>query len=902
MGTIRKVVGTLLLITAILVTQIPVVETSAAPNSDFQIDKDKLVKYTGTASSVSIPDTIKTIGAEAFAGNTSITSVSIGKNVTEIEYGAFKDCSYLNTITLPESLTKIGNGVFSNNVSLKKISLPKNLKELGSGVFAGCDKLSVIEVSKNNPYFVFAKNGLYDKGKTILYCYTEGNTSSTYSMPDTVIDIDEYAFWGNDSLKEIKFSTNLKEIPSYAFSNCRNLLAISIPYSVKSINSKAFENCMNLQKVMIPASVSYIHATAFDGCPKLVISADSGSLAHEFYNNWKLLNKTDVAVEQETGDTVVDSGGNVYIVGSDGKLTKVQGGSNSSSSSSGVAMYDPSNVDYIPEFDPIASSEDGVLGKTMIVGNSAVVIMDSPAMQVVNGLNNREISEEEESEHQAGSDSVDESKGDALPKYAIIDDHITENAYYGDTDLITYSIPSNITKIGDFSFARSNLKSINIPRGVTTIGYAAFYHCDNLQEISIPETVTWIEPSAFSYTAWLDAWASNTKADDFLIVGDGILVAYKGTKKYVEIPDGVETIAPACFLGHSEILGVNIPNSVTIIGEEAFKDCTSLQEVHGAENLVKIQDRAFKNTNLREFIIHKYVKNIGVGAFNCSADSNRTVIFKSDKLPSLSYTDTTARLSSNLLEPAFSGNWTAVVNDKNIDLNNTLFNNSLLGFVGDVTYKDRDGNMEVIVTKKSASEPKSGVDITSEIEEWLPKQITAKLNTSGRYHLTLKNQSQTVVENAFRRIYGNVIPAMKVFDLKLTDHTNTVEFKNLGNAVLTVTVPLPTEIKGNTVHAVVMDEDGQLEKLSASIEKMNGKNYLKFSTNHLSTVAVYAMGENGSVHIEKGMAVTAVSGKKDYSPNTGDYSIHPKWFAAIGMTALAIAMIAYKPKKRRKKH
>ena len=114
MGKIRKVIGALLLITAILVTQVPTVEMNAAPSSDFQIDKTKLVKYTGTASSVSIPSSITTIGAEAFAGNTSLTSVSIGENVTEIEYGAFRDCTYLNTVKLPDSLATIGNGVFSN--------------------------------------------------------------------------------------------------------------------------------------------------------------------------------------------------------------------------------------------------------------------------------------------------------------------------------------------------------------------------------------------------------------------------------------------------------------------------------------------------------------------------------------------------------------------------------------------------------------------------------------------------------------------------------------------------------------------------------------------------------------------------------------------------------------------
>lgn len=598
MRTIHKVIGALLLVTAILVTQIPTIETGAAPNSDFQIDKTKLVKYTGTATSVSIPDTIKTIGAEAFAGNTNLTSISIGKNVTEIEYGAFKDCSYLSNVSLSDSLITLGNAVFSNNTSLKKIILPKNLKSMGSGVFAGCDNLTTIEVAKDNPNFIFEKNALYDKEKTILYCFTEGAKSTSYSMPDSVVDVDEYAFWGNDSLKEILFSTNLKEIPAFAFSNCRNLLAVSIPYSVKSIDSKAFENCINLQKVMLPASVSYIHTTAFDGCPKLVISSDSGSVAHTFYENWKITNQTEVSSENEKNDTVVDSGGNTYIVGSNGKLEKVESGSNAATSSgSNSALNDPSNVDYVPQFDPITIQEEGILGKTMIVGSNAVVIMDSPQMNIVDGITTEEIPGDKEPDNT--TQIADNRKEDTLPEEAIIDNHITNYAYYGDTDLYTYTIPSNITQIGDFAFARSNLKSINIPKGVTTIGYAAFYHCDNLTDISIPETITWIESSAFSHTSWLNSWVSNTSASDFLIVGDGVLIAYKGNSKYVNIPDSVKTIAPACFLGHSEILGIRIPNSVTIIGEEAFKDCTSLQEIHGDTKVITIRDRAFENTNIK---------------------------------------------------------------------------------------------------------------------------------------------------------------------------------------------------------------------------------------------------------------------------------------------------------------
>lgn len=901
MKTIRKVIGALLLITAILVTQIPVVETSAAPSSDFQIDKTTLVKYTGTASTVSIPSSVKVIGAEAFAGNTTLTSVTIGENVTTIEYGAFRDCSSLTSITLKDKVETIENAAFSNNTSLKKITLPKNLKNLGSGVFAGCDNLKTITIDKKNPNFIFEKNGLYNKSKTILYCYTEGAKATQYSMPNTVTDIDEYAFWGNDSLREISFSTNLGEIPSYAFSNCRNLLALSIPYSVKEIQSKAFENCISLQKVTIPASVSYIHSSAFDGCPKLVISSDSGSKAHEFYESWKTINNIDLnSSQKEEGNTVVDAEGNVYIVGSGGTLTKVDKNNNGSTFTySDEAIHDPSNVDYIPEYDPMLREEQGVLSKTMVVGQSAVLMMDS-RVQVIQGVNNREVLEEEEAEASGRGDSIDGDKGEALPKYAIVNNKITNYAYYGDTELTSYAIPTLITSIGDFAFTRTNLKSIVIPKGVSRIGYAAFYHCDNLKEISIPSTVTWVEPSAFSHTAWLNAWASNKDTDDFLIVGDGVLIAYKGSKKYVEIPDTVETIAPACFLGHSEILGVKIPDSVTIIGEEAFKDCTSLREIHGATNIVKIQDRAFENTDLKEVTISKYVEYIGVGAFYCNDDKQRTVVFKGDSLPKLMYTDTTSRLSSNLLNPAFSEQWTAVINRKDLSLNNTILANKKLGFIGKIAVKDEQGNKNVFATNYEQASKSNSVVVISQVSGWNSKKISATLNYPGEFHLTLKDQSEKTVESAFKRIYGNNLPAMKVFDMVLTEDTNTVNLTHFGTNPLFVTVPLPTEIKGNTIHVVAMDEDGQLEKLASEIQTIDGKNYIKFSTDHLSTFAIYALGEDGTVQIADGnVTLTTPSSKKDYSPNTGDYSIHPKWFVAIGMSALAIALIAYKPKKKK---
>ena len=120
MRTIHKVIGALFLVAVILATQIPTIETGAAPNSDFQIDKTKLVKYTGTATSVSIPDTIKTIGAEAFAGNTTLTSISI---LVRLSHPA-------NTPE-PIVLRFLGKIIFFKEVLLLNTAFPKVIKESG---------------------------------------------------------------------------------------------------------------------------------------------------------------------------------------------------------------------------------------------------------------------------------------------------------------------------------------------------------------------------------------------------------------------------------------------------------------------------------------------------------------------------------------------------------------------------------------------------------------------------------------------------------------------------------------------------------------------------------------------------------------------------------------------------
>lgn len=139
---------------------------------------------------------------------------------------------------------------------------------------------------------------------------------------------------------------------------------------------------------------------------------------------------------------------------------------------------------------------------------------------------------------------------------------ISEWAFYREAMLREFTFPQEVTAIEKFAFARSGLGSVVIPEGVTSIGYSAFYHCDALSDVTIPDSVTNIGENAFAHTPWLENWISGggdeeaedgaaveaaSDSDDFLIVGDGILLAYRGSEENPEIPAEVKSVVPGVF-------------------------------------------------------------------------------------------------------------------------------------------------------------------------------------------------------------------------------------------------------------------------------------------------------------------------------------------------------------------
>ena len=166
------------------------------------------------------------------------------------------------------------------------------------------------------------------------------------------------------------------------------------------------------------------------------------------------------------------------------------------------------------------------MGAAIIVNNEAVVLMDPTKIKLAESTS-----------------SNDTGNGyDALLEENIEDNIIPENLFYLKSDLTEINIPENTKYIGKFAFARSGLKKVVIPENVRSIGFGAFYHCDDLNEVVIPDTVTEIEPQAFEKTAWLNDWYENGESD-YLIVGDGILIAYKGNPEDYVKPENVKSVS-----------------------------------------------------------------------------------------------------------------------------------------------------------------------------------------------------------------------------------------------------------------------------------------------------------------------------------------------------------------------
>lgn len=210
-----------------------------------------------------IRDGVRVICDRAFKDCSSLESIIIPNSVTSIGGNAFESCGLLLSVKIPDGVKIIGDSAFPRCKSLASIILPRSIVSVNGNPFArwnGC-------LQNESESFIYENDVLFNKDKTILIAYRAKDTN--YVIPDGVIKIGDGAFSRCESLINIVIPDSVTSIGDRAFSRCSSLISIAIPGSVTSIGVHAFEFCRALRSVMIPNSVTSIGKLAFYECYSL---------------------------------------------------------------------------------------------------------------------------------------------------------------------------------------------------------------------------------------------------------------------------------------------------------------------------------------------------------------------------------------------------------------------------------------------------------------------------------------------------------------------------------------------------------------------------------------------------------------------------------------------------------
>ena len=217
-------------------------------------------------TSVTIPNSITSIDQYAFSRCYGLTSLVVDKN--NGTYDSRNNCNAIietstnnlivgckNTI-IPNSVTSIGRNAFYGCSGLTSVAIPNSVTSIGGGAFCFCSGLTSVTI----PNSVTSIGGY-------AFCDCSGLTSVT--IPNSVTSIGVYAFCDCSGLTSVTIPNSVTSIGYRAFANCSGLTSVTIPNSVTTIGKNAFSGCSGLTSVTIPNSVTSIGEYAFEDCSGL---------------------------------------------------------------------------------------------------------------------------------------------------------------------------------------------------------------------------------------------------------------------------------------------------------------------------------------------------------------------------------------------------------------------------------------------------------------------------------------------------------------------------------------------------------------------------------------------------------------------------------------------------------
>ena len=489
-----------------------------------------------------------------YADRTSVQSVVINEGVTSIGDAAFFNCTALSTVTVPQSVTRVGDNVF-----------------------VGCSALTAINVASGNAKYCSSYGALFNKEKTKLIRFPAGKQGTyTYTIPDGVTLIGEYAFQRSLGMTSVIIPGSVKEIGWNAFDGCENLTSITC-------NAVTPPDCGNGND-------------RFDKVdPSIPVYVPEGTVeAYKKAPGWS--DFTNILSVCVASSGTCGKGGNdnlTWEVSCDGVLTISGEGE--------MANWDKYHHHPWGSFDV----------KSVVIKEGVTSIGDYAFRDCF----------------QIRFISIPNSV-----KY------VWGYAFLGCNGLESVDLGSSVTNIGSYAFEGCTaLTSVVIPKSVTSIGEAPFRGCSSLESIVVEAGCVGYDSRdncnaiIDKTNSWLGPLLIQGCKNTVVPTGFQLVIsnyAFSGTGlTSLELPQGVTSIREYAFQNCSSLTSITIPSGITEIANYTFQDCSSLSSVTILGKLTNIGNYAFSGcTKLADFAIPATVTSIGKYAFyNCSSLTSVTI-------------------------------------------------------------------------------------------------------------------------------------------------------------------------------------------------------------------------------------------------------------------------------------
>ena len=525
---------------------------------------------------VSLPKSIREIDINAFYGCSSLTkidipsdsylssiayrsfsksgltTISLPDRLQTIKEYAFEDCGELTNVKLnsTSNLISLGEYAFKQCEKLESFYIPKSLLSFQANVFDGCNSLSSIEVNSENTAFATQDGIVYNRDKSQMLIVPK-QISGAITLPETLTDISEGCFAYCDKITSLLFPESVSKIPNRCFEYCDQLVVASFLGEISEVGERAFYNCSSLLSAELGDSLTSIGESAFENCialKSMSLPASLNSLGKAAFKNCASLETLDIS-EDATFESIGEE--TFYNC----SLLK--------------EFYIPYSVTAIHStaFDNMHSLEEFKTSAKPHVYEAINGVLHTNKGQTL-----LRYPEGKKDSRYVIQDSVKSMKMDAFKNNKFI-------------ETVAFAYNAHLASYPNYAFSGcTNLKTVNVPKSMTTLSLLAFDNCPSLEQIIV-------NGANMVYSSYKGVLYTRNRAN-IIMIPEAISGQLEIAKEVEELDEYVISE-----LKNLNSLVFQADSVLTTIRSYAISDCPELYDLTLPVSLMTIENKAFHNLN-----------------------------------------------------------------------------------------------------------------------------------------------------------------------------------------------------------------------------------------------------------------------------------------------------------------